>query len=194
MFAMGAICRALAAKQAQDAKRAAANQANIQATNAANKAKIEREMQLKARAEAGSKSSLDAYEKSRQSRVQSAQIMVATGEQGASTGSFQTNSLLQGLGFNVGLQQAVDDRSMANASESSDLAIKAGNVNFNTSMRTINSKRPSGGSMDVLMAAGQAGMQTYSGAGGSLPSTSSSSGGVPNQGSGGQVSRTNVGR
>jgi hypothetical protein len=180
MIAMVAISMALAAKQAADAKRAAAKQANIQATNAANKAKIEREMQLKARAEAGSKASLSAYEKSRQSRVQSAQIMVATGEQGASTGSFQTNAMLQGLGFNVGLQQAVDERSAANASESSDLAIKAGDVNFNNTMRTINSKRPKGGSGDILMAAGVAGMQTYAGAGGSFGggSTTPSSGGV----------------
>jgi hypothetical protein len=159
---MMAIMAAMAVKQGMDQRRNAA----IQRKNAIAQQKVDREALLKQRAEQGDAASLEAFQKSRQARADEARIKVASGEQGVSTGSIQTQTLLQGLGFGTGLQVAADERSANNALERNDLSFRASSVRFTNKLRTIEAKTPS--TFGVALSGAAAGAQGFTAAGGKL--------------------------
>lgn len=154
---MVVISAAMAVKQGMDAKRNAA----IQRKNAMARQKVEQEALLKRRAEEGDAHAMAAFEKARAARVDDARIKVAMGEQGASTGNFQVDNMLQGLGFGTGLQRAADQRSADSKLAGTDLELRASGVNFTNRMRTINASDPSG--LAIGLSAAAAGANAYAG-------------------------------
>lgn len=160
---MIAIAVATAVKASMDAKAAAATQRK----NAMAKQALEREAMLKQRAEQGDAASMEAFEKIRKSRADAAKIKVASGEQGATTGGFQTNAMLQGLGFGTGLQNTADERSANNQLARSDLQMRGSNINFTNTMRTINGNTPTG--LDTVFGAAAAGGNAYLAGGAPTP-------------------------
>jgi len=154
-----------AIKTGMDAKR----QAAVERKNAIARQKMEQEQLLQQRAEQGDADAMKAFEKSRAARVDAARIKVAGGEQGASTGNFQIDTMLQGLGFGTGLQNTADARSATNNLKSNALAIRATNVNFTNNMNTINSQDPSG--LDIVLGAGASGANAFASAGGKFSTT-----------------------
>ena len=119
------------------------------------------------------------FEKSRANRVDNARIMVAKGEQGASTGSFQMETMLQGLGFGTGLQNTADARSKDAQLANTDLMLKTSGINHTSKMRTINASDPSG--MDVMLAGGMAAANTYASTPGAFDPGTPSTGGTGNR-------------
>lgn len=169
---------AMAVKTSMDAKKAAA----VSRKNAIAQQKIEQEQLLKQRAQTGDKNAMAAFEKARAARVDEARIRVAGGEQGATTGNFQVDNMLQGLGFGTGLQQAADQRSSDAELANSDMQLRASGVGFQNKLRTINSQDPSG--ISVLANAAAAGANAYAGTPGAFdkaaPQTGRTSGIDPN--------------
>jgi hypothetical protein len=163
---------AMAVKTSMDAKRSAA----LQRKNAIAQQKIEQEALLKKRAEQGDADAMKAFEKARASRVDAARISASKGEQGASTGNFQVDTMLQGLGFGTGLQNTADQRTSDAHLANSDLQLRGSGINFTNKMRTINASDPSG--LSTVVSAGMAGANAYAGAPGALDS-SKTGGGSP---------------
>lgn len=146
---------AMAVKTSMDAKK----NAEVQRKAAIEKQKVEQEQLLKMRAEQGDKNAMERFEKARAARVDEARIKTAKGEKGATTGNFQVDSMLQGLGFGTGLQNTADQRSADAELANSDMQLKASGVNFTNHMRTINANDPSG--MQIALGAAAAGANAY---------------------------------
>jgi hypothetical protein len=153
---------AMAVKTSMDAKR----QAALSRKNAIAQQKVEQEALLKKRAEQGDAAAMAAFEKARAARVDSANIAAAKGEQGATTGNFQVDTMLQGLGFGTGLQTAADQRSSDAMLANTDMQLQSSGVNFTSKMRTINASDPSG--LTTVMNAGMAGANAYAGSPGAF--------------------------
>jgi hypothetical protein len=157
---------AMAVKTSMDAKRSAA----LQRKNAIAQQKIEQEALLKKRAEQGDADAMAAFEKARGARVEAAKIKASGGEKGASTGNFQVDTMLQGLGFGTGLQNSADQRSADAHLANSDLQLRGSGVNFTNKMRTINATDPSG--LQTVIGAGMAGANAFAGSPGSMSTAS----------------------
>lgn len=152
---MMVVAVASAVKMSMDAKRNAA----VQRENAIAQQKIEQEALLKKRAELGDKQAMEAFEKSRKSRIDEARVKAAYGEQGATTGNAQIDSMLQGLGFGQELQRTADARSANSELANVDMQLKGSGINFTNRMRSIDASDPSG--MSIALGAAAAGANAY---------------------------------
>ncbi len=156
-ISMMVIAAAMAVKTSMDQKKAA----DIARKNAIAQQKIDQEALLKKRAELGDKNAMAALEREREHRVEQARIRTAYGEKGATTGNFQMDTLLQGLGFGTGLQQAADERSDRAEKAGVDMQLRASGVGFTNQIRTINSQDPSG--LEIGLGAAMAGANAGAG-------------------------------
>jgi len=162
MIAMVVVMAAMAAKAGMDAKK----NASVQRKNAIAQQKIEQEALLQRKAEQGDAKAMEAFEKARANRVDAARVMASAGEQGATTGNFQMDTMLQGLGFGTGLQNTADQRSDEAQKANMDLQLRGSGISFTNKMRTINASDPSGVSIAINTIG--AGASAYAGAPGAL--------------------------
>ena len=175
MIPMMVVMAAMAMKAKMDQQKAA----KVQRQNAEAQMKIDQEALLRKRAESGDASAMEAFEKARANRVNEARIRVASGEQGSTTGNFQMDNMLQGLGFGTGLQHTADQRTSVAQKANMDLQLRGSGISFQNKMRTINASDPSG--MDVMLAGGMAAANTYASTPGAFDPGTPSTGGTGNR-------------